>query len=122
MMTQHDGSRMQMLHSGYDVPDRVPALTYMQQRNAEGEIVIGLLHVDPNPRDLRGHLTTSNIPLSVLGDEALIPGKSVLVKINAALREVPPLPPGKTRCRRPAKWIALIFRLPEAPFLPAASG
>jgi 2-oxoglutarate ferredoxin oxidoreductase subunit beta len=66
--------------------DRVSALTYMQQRHAVGEIVTGLLYVDPNPRDLHGHLKTSDTPLNALQEEALVPGSSALAKINAALR------------------------------------
>jgi 2-oxoglutarate ferredoxin oxidoreductase subunit beta len=65
---------------------RVSAMTYMQQRHAAGEIVTGLLYVDPNPRDLHGHLKTSATPLNALQDEALIPGSSVLAKMNEGLR------------------------------------
>jgi 2-oxoglutarate ferredoxin oxidoreductase subunit beta len=48
--------------------------------------VTGLLYVDPNPRDLHGHLKTSLTPLNALQDDALIPGSAVLAKINAGLR------------------------------------
>src|SRR3977135_2119276 len=60
MVTQHDGSvlRLRKLHPEYDVHDRVGALTYMQERHAAGEIVTGLLYVDPNPRDMHRHLKT----------------------------------------------------------------
>ena len=51
-----------------------------------GEIVTGLLYVDPNPRDLHGHLNTSDTPLNALQEAALVPGASVLGKINAGLR------------------------------------
>ena len=49
--SQHDGSvlRLRKLHSDYDVHDRIGALTYMQERHAAGEIVTGLLYVDPIP-------------------------------------------------------------------------
>jgi 2-oxoglutarate ferredoxin oxidoreductase subunit beta len=88
MVTQHDGSmlRLRKLHTDYDVHDRVSALTYMQERHAAGEIVTGLLYVDPNPRDLHGHLKTSATPLNALGDAALVPGSSALDKLNASLR------------------------------------
>jgi 2-oxoglutarate ferredoxin oxidoreductase subunit beta len=87
-VTQHDGStlRLRKLHTEYDLHDRVSALTYMQQRHAVGEIVTGLLYVDPNPRDLHGHLKTSDMPLNALQEDALVPGASVLAKINAGLR------------------------------------
>ena len=87
-VTQHDGSmlRLRKLNADYDLHNRVSALTYMQERHAAGEIVTGLLYVDPNPRDLHGHLKTSNIPLNSLQEDALVPGASALAKINASLR------------------------------------
>jgi 2-oxoglutarate/2-oxoacid ferredoxin oxidoreductase subunit beta len=61
-------------------------MTYMQQRHAAGEIVTGLLYVDPNPRDLHGHLKTADVPLNALREDSLVPGSSALAKINAGLR------------------------------------
>jgi 2-oxoglutarate/2-oxoacid ferredoxin oxidoreductase subunit beta len=88
VVTQHDGSKLHLrkLRADYDVHDRVFALTYMQERHAAGEIVTGLLYVDPNPRDLHGHLKTSSTPLNELQEDALVPGSSVLAKVNAGLR------------------------------------
>jgi 2-oxoglutarate ferredoxin oxidoreductase subunit beta len=94
----HDGStksfdfvrehmlRLRKLHTDYDVHDRVSALTYMQERHAAGEIVTGLLYVDPNPRDMHEHLKTATTPLNALGDTALVPGSAALDKLNATLR------------------------------------
>jgi len=86
--TQHDGSTLLLrkLNAEYDVNDRVSALTYMQERHAAGEIVTGLLFVDPNPRDLHDSLKTSDTPLNALGQNALVPSRSALAKINAGLR------------------------------------
>jgi 2-oxoglutarate ferredoxin oxidoreductase subunit beta len=88
MVTQHDGSVLQLrkLHQSYDVHDRVAALTYMQERAAAGEIVTGLLYVDPNPRDLHAHLKTVETPLNQLAEDALVPGARALDRINAGLR------------------------------------
>ena len=88
MVTQHDGSmlRLRKLHTDYDVHDRVAALSYMQERHAAGEMVTGLLYVDPNPRDLHAHLKTVDTPLNQLDDAALVPGSKALVAINASLR------------------------------------
>jgi 2-oxoglutarate ferredoxin oxidoreductase subunit beta len=88
MVTQHDGSvlRLHKLHTDYDVNDRVAALTYMQQRAAAGEIVTGLLYVDPNPRDMHGYLKTVDLPLNALDEAALIPGSAALDRLNASLR------------------------------------
>jgi 2-oxoglutarate ferredoxin oxidoreductase subunit beta len=68
------------------VHDRIGALTYMQERHAAGEIVTGLLYVDPNPRDMHAHLKTVDTPLNALDDAALVPGAKMLEAINASLR------------------------------------
>jgi 2-oxoglutarate ferredoxin oxidoreductase subunit beta len=88
MVTQHDGSvlRLRKLHTDYDVHDRISALTYMQERHAAGEIVTGLLYVDPDPRDLHTHMNTVARPLNALGEAALVPGSAALDKLNASLR------------------------------------
>ena len=48
-MTQHDGSvlRLRKLDPDYDATDRLKAMDYMQQHHARGEVVTGLLYVDP---------------------------------------------------------------------------
>jgi 2-oxoglutarate/2-oxoacid ferredoxin oxidoreductase subunit beta len=88
MVTQHDGSvlRLRKLHTDYDVHDRISAMTYMQERHAAGEIVTGLLYVDPDPRDMHQHMNTVTTPLNELDEAALIPGAAVLEKLNASLR------------------------------------
>ncbi len=88
VVTQHDGStlRLRKLHTDYDVHDRVAALNYMQERHAAGEIVTGLLYVDPDPRDLHSHMNTVETPLNALDEAALVPGNAVLEKLNASLR------------------------------------
>ena len=87
-MTQHDGSmlRLRKLHTDYDVHDRISAMTYMQERHAAGEIVTGLLYVDPDPHDMHKHMNTVATPLNALDEAALIPGAAVLEKLNASLR------------------------------------
>jgi len=87
-VTQHDGSmlRLRKLHSDYNVHDRIAALSYMQERNAAGEIVTGLLFVDPDPRDMHAHLNTVATPLNQLDEAALVPGAKALTALNAGLR------------------------------------
>src|SRR6266513_1947035 len=48
-VVQHDGStlRLRKLAPDYDPTDRISALTYLQQRQAAGEVVTGLLFVEP---------------------------------------------------------------------------
>jgi 2-oxoglutarate ferredoxin oxidoreductase subunit beta len=88
MVTQHDGSvlRLRKLHTDYDVHDRIAALAYMQERHAAGEIVTGLLYVDPDPRDMHAHLKTVDTPLNALSDADVVPGSKALEAINASLR------------------------------------
>ncbi len=87
-VTQHDGSvlRLRKLAADYDVHDRIAAMTYFQERQAAGEIVTGLLYVDPNPSDLHDYLNTVDAPLNKLGDQDLVPGAKPIDKINASLR------------------------------------
>jgi 2-oxoglutarate ferredoxin oxidoreductase subunit beta len=87
-VTQHDGSvlRLRKLHADYDPHDRIAAVTYLQQREAAGEVVTGLLYVEPAPKDLHDHLHTVETPLNALDDGALVPGAAALEKLNASLR------------------------------------
>jgi 2-oxoglutarate ferredoxin oxidoreductase subunit beta len=85
---QHDGTllRLRSLHPDYDPTDRYAALAYMQTLHARGEIVTGLLYVDPVATDLHTALNTSARPLNELGAAELCPGAGALAKINASLR------------------------------------
>src|ERR1700727_207083 len=88
MVKQHDGSvlRLRKLANDYDVPDRIAARTYLQGRQAVGEIVTGLLFVDPEPEDLHHHMNTVITPFNELDEAALCPGSAALAKLNASLR------------------------------------
>ena len=85
---QHDGSvlRLRKLGDGYDPTDRIEAMSHLQRQQAKGEIVTGLLYVDPEPVDLHGQLNTLDTPFNALGEAALCPGSALLHKINASLR------------------------------------
>jgi 2-oxoglutarate/2-oxoacid ferredoxin oxidoreductase subunit beta len=85
---QHDGSmlRLRKLKDDYDPTDRLAAMNYMQSHQARGEVVTGLLYVDPLATDLHMSMNTSEVPLNSLGPKELCPGAGVLAKINASLR------------------------------------
>jgi 2-oxoglutarate ferredoxin oxidoreductase subunit beta len=85
---QHDGSvlRLRKLHDDYDPVDRIAAMDYLQRRHADGEIVTGLLYLDPDAGDLHAALNTVETPLNQLGVRELIPGAAALEKFNATLR------------------------------------
>src|SRR5450432_4114547 len=87
VVEQHDGTRLALrkLDADYDAHDRVGALSFLQKHAAKGQIVTGLLYVDPESEDLHSHLDTVDTPLNQLGERALCPGSAALDKINASL-------------------------------------
>jgi 2-oxoglutarate ferredoxin oxidoreductase subunit beta len=87
-VAQHDGStlRLRKLHEDYDPTNKIGASNYLQERHAEGEIVTGLLFVDPEATDLHDRLDTTQKPLNALGTADLVPGSAALAAINAGLR------------------------------------
>jgi len=88
VVEQHDGTHLALrkLDADYDPHDRLGAMTFLQKHAAKGQIVTGLLYVDPESEDLHTHLDTVDTPLNVLDEKALCPGSAVLDKINASLR------------------------------------
>jgi 2-oxoglutarate/2-oxoacid ferredoxin oxidoreductase subunit beta len=87
-VVQHDGSllRLRKLAPDYDPHDRISALAHLQQRHAAGEIVTGLLFVEPEAVDLHDLLNTVETPLNGLGEAELCPGPAGLSEFNAAHR------------------------------------
>jgi 2-oxoglutarate ferredoxin oxidoreductase subunit beta len=86
-ITLHDGSRLRLrkLDAGHDPGDRLAAIDHIQSHQARGEVVTGLLYVDPSADDLHGHLNTVETPLNQLGEAQLCPGAAMLAAINKAL-------------------------------------
>jgi 2-oxoglutarate ferredoxin oxidoreductase subunit beta len=60
-------------------------MNHIAQHEARGEILTGLLYVDPDAEDLHGHLKTVAVPLNRLGEAELCPGAGVLAALNAEL-------------------------------------
>ena len=87
-VVQHDGSvlRLRKIAEDYDASDRIGAMNFVQGHQARGEIVTGLLYLDPEADDLHAHLNTVELPLNRLDEAALCPGASMLERINASLR------------------------------------
>ncbi len=84
----HDGStvRLRKLDAGYDPSDKSAAMAFLESRRAAGEVVTGLLYLNPDARDLHDMLATTDLPLNALSDAELVPGDEALAKVNAALR------------------------------------
>jgi 2-oxoglutarate ferredoxin oxidoreductase subunit beta len=87
-VVQHDGTviRLRKLAEDYDPSDRAGALAYLQEGQSAGEIVTGLLYVDPEAGDLHERLQTIDAPLNTLGTADLCPGSKAIAAINASLR------------------------------------
>jgi 2-oxoglutarate ferredoxin oxidoreductase subunit beta len=85
---QHDGTvlRLRKIADDYDPTDRITAMNYLQQHHAKGEVVTGLLYLDPEADDLHAHLNTVTVPLNQLTEKELCPGAAALEKINASLK------------------------------------
>ena len=88
IVRQHDGSllKLRKLASDYDATDRIAAMNFLQTHHAQGEIVTGLLYVDPEAQDMHGYLGTPVRPLNAMDDAELCPGASALARLNASLR------------------------------------
>jgi 2-oxoglutarate/2-oxoacid ferredoxin oxidoreductase subunit beta len=87
-VTQHDGSmlRLRKLAGDYDATNRVKVMNYLQERAEKGEVVTGLLYVQPDSSDLHENLNTVEAPLNQLTERELCPGSVALDRINASLR------------------------------------
>ena len=83
-----DGSVLELrkLDEGFDVHDRVGTVHYVQSRQAEGEVVTGLLYVDPDASDCHEVLDTVQRPLNELQEVDLCPGNGALGRINESFR------------------------------------
>ncbi|MFN4144579.1 MAG: 2-oxoacid:ferredoxin oxidoreductase subunit beta [Runella sp.] len=84
----HDGSvvHLQKLADGWDPRDRQAAMHRLQQAKTEGEILTGLIFVDPQSQDLHDIIKTDLRPLNSLTEEDLCPGSAVLAQLNEEFR------------------------------------
>ncbi len=87
-LEMHDGTviRLRKLAKDWDPLNRLSALNAVQNSKLRGEILTGLLFVDPDSRDLHTLLETSEKPLNSLTKDDLCPGAEILAKINDDLR------------------------------------
>jgi 2-oxoglutarate/2-oxoacid ferredoxin oxidoreductase subunit beta len=85
---QHDGSvlRLHKLSREYDATDRIAAINYLLKHQAQGDVVTGLLFIDPNAQDLHKHLNTVATPLNQLSEAELCPSAAVLERLNQGFR------------------------------------
>ena len=61
-------------------------MNYVQRQQEHGEVVTGLLYVDPESSDCHDVLDTVSRPLNELVESDLCPGHEVLEQVNQSLR------------------------------------
>ena len=86
-VTMHDGSvvHFRKVHEGYDPTDRDAAYAYVRRMQEAGEVVTGLLYVDPAADDMHAELGTVEEALTSLPYEELCPGAEALEQWQAEL-------------------------------------
>lgn len=79
-VTMHDGSvvRFRKVPENYDPGNRDHAYAYVRERQALGEVVTGLLHIDESADDMHGLQRTTERPLVDLPFAELCPGSAAL--------------------------------------------
>jgi len=77
---------LQKAGSNHDPRDRIAALTAVAEANKAGDILTGLLYIDPEAEETHQFLNTTASPLNALAEKELCPGSAALERINASLR------------------------------------
>lgn len=87
-LMMHDGTqiRLHKLEKNWDPLDRASAMNAIYKARAKGEILTGMLYMDPDSEDLHNLIKTSDKPLNSLEKDDLCPGSDILAKINSSLR------------------------------------
>ena len=84
----HDGSNLQLhkLAQDWDPEDRLSAMNAVKNASAKGELLTGLLFIDPDTEDLHRVIKTTEVPLNKLKEKDLCPGTDALKKVMDGLR------------------------------------
>ena len=87
-ITLHDGSALQLqkLHQGWNPEDKLSAMIALQNAKEKGEILTGLVYIEPNTNALHDVLQTTKQPLNALKEDLLCPGVDALEALNESLR------------------------------------
>jgi len=87
-VTLPDGStvRFRKVPKDYDPGDRDRAYAYLRERQRDGEIPTGLLHLSPDAPDHHDIMETVTAPLVDLPWEELCPGRGALQELLAGFR------------------------------------
>lgn len=84
----HDGSQIQLhkLADGWNPEDRDSAFARLNEARNKGEILTGLIYIDPESQNLHEILNTSSRPLNSLQESDLCPGDEKLAILNEEFR------------------------------------
>ena len=87
-VAMHDGSRLRLrkLEEGYDPSDKIRAVSRLMEAGAKGEVLTGVLYVDPKAPTFTEMLETVDEPLATLPEERTRPPKAVLDEVMESLR------------------------------------
>ncbi len=84
----HDGSviALRKLAPKWDPTDRYSAFLRLQKSKMDGEILTGLIYIDPKSQELHDLMNTTKRPLNTLREDDLCPGSVKLEEINVSMR------------------------------------
>ena len=87
-VTLHDGTELELkkLNKDWNPTDRVRTERRVIKAKAKGEILTGLLYIDPESQDLHDIIETVDKPLNELTETDLCPGSEVLDLLNEGFR------------------------------------
>ena len=84
----HDGSRLRLrkLEEDYDPTDKVRAVTRLNEAKKDGEMLTGVLYVDPDAPTFLDMIRLTDAPLATLPESVVRPGRDVLEQVMEELR------------------------------------
>ena len=87
-VSMHDGSRLRLrkIEEDYDPTDKVRAVTRMNEAKRDGEILTGVLYVNPEAPTFLDMLNITDQPLATLPASVVRPGREVLEQVMEELR------------------------------------
>ena len=87
-VTMHDGSVVNFTRvpEGYDPTDRSKVTEFLDDHQASGEVVTGLLYLDESSADMHELSNSTEVPLSGIPFETLCPGSKVLEELQEDYR------------------------------------
>ncbi len=87
-LQMHDGSLIQLhkIAKDWNPLDRISAMNAVGNARVKGEILTGLLYLNPDCRELHDLIETSEKPLNSLTEAELCPGSEILKGINDSFR------------------------------------